>query len=454
MSDEHDKDEPEQKKTPMSPIEQLAQEQLDAEENARMLAMERDDAPDDEELQTAYPCPEVVWQGVFADVADIVHQRTWEVWLGTLAALGALAHRQIHVRYHGTLCGNVYGLLIKPTGTGKKLCTDICEHLLPPWYRQAGTVSSGPGLGPILATIDREKNGTIIAITPHPAIMILHEWTSLAKYLKIQFSTLSEDLNKIFDCPNYHSISRSDREKTGGHVSIPIPTLSILGTTTDKLFRSQITDEMIFSGFLNRYLILPGSRIPWKFYDVDRAGVDLTLLSQQVRLPQSPPPFLGERLPLDTCYTPAAWQNMYDWGFAFFEEGLMHDENDTPMAERLHVYAHKIALLYAWAAETDRVEEAHVAAAQAVIETSAQYLLELGKKNSVEVPPMKRYEIDVAEKVLNLVTRRPGRLTMRLIHKDHLKKSATYAEIKRTVGNLLDSGAIAQNETGWLFPLD
>jgi hypothetical protein len=434
---------------PRTLLEQLAQEQLDQEQRDReQLAREAAE----EEPAAAYPCPDILWQGVFLEVADIVRQRSWEVWLGTLTALAALAHRQIEVRYYGRVCGNIYGLLIKPTGTGKKLCTDVCEQLLPTWYRQVGTVSSGPGLGPVLADIEREKGGKILAVTPHPTIMVLHEWTSLAKYLKIQFSTLSEDLNKIFDCPDYHSISRSDRERTGGHVSIPTPTLSILGTTTDQLFRAHITDEMIFSGFLNRYLILPGSYVPWRAYEEEQAEVDLTVLSQQIQFPAAPPPILGYRNALKDCYTPDAWEAMYHWQVSFFEDGIMSQANETPMAERLHVYAHKIALLYAWAGKFDQIEEGHVAAARAVIETSARYLQELGQRGDVTVPPQQRYAIDLTEKILSLIQRRPGQLSVRLIHKNHLRKSATYTEVKRTVGSLVEGEVLFQNDRGWLFP--
>lgn len=427
-------------------LEQLAQEQLDDEENARILEQEREiEEESDEEPQDTHveiPCPDAIWRGPFAQVAEVARQRSWEVWMGTFAAIAALSRRSIMVRYHGRLSTNVYCLLIKPTGKGKRLVTDICEGLLPEYYRKAGTVSSGPALGPVLADIEREKGGRIINITSYPVILIIQEWTSLVKYLNIQHASLSEDLNKIFDCPLYHNISRSDREKTGGNMQIPQPTLSILGTTSDKLFTHHVTEQMLYGGFLNRYLILPGSSTAWKLYDEDQAGLDLDKLPGLMALPLAPHDVFSQNPTLKECYATEAWEWFYAWGLEFFEHGIMTGSaKDVPMTERLHVYFHKIALLYAWAEHAQQVEIEHVEAAKLVIEASYAYLRALAEEGAdITIPPAQKYEVDIDNRIRELVRDRPGQLDVSTLYKNHLRKTATYAKIKAAVSAGIEAG--------------
>ncbi len=221
-----------------------------------------------------FPCPDILWQGLFAVIGERLKKFTWEVWMGALCGLGATAHKNVHFQYHRPLYGMIYGLLISPTGTGKGLCTDTCRALLPEFYTVRRSVKSGAGLFPILAAITKDRRGNIVAITPRPAILVIEEWTTLLKSAKIEFSDLQETLNELFHSPFAHNLSRSDSEKSGGDRVVENPILSICATTTESLLREQITTRMIRAGFLNRYLIVPGSGEPWDFYDPERAGID------------------------------------------------------------------------------------------------------------------------------------------------------------------------------------
>jgi hypothetical protein len=180
----------------------------------------------------AFACPEVLWRGRFADVANALGKRSWEIWAGTFAALAAVAHRQVHLRYHGHLYGMAYVLLVKPTGLGKSECTQTCRALLPANYVIRDAVQSGPGLAPVLAEIHRHKGGQVRQVRPRPAILVIEEWTTLLKNMAIQNSTLMDALNTLFQRASDWNISRSDRPGAGGDLVIPEPALSICATTT------------------------------------------------------------------------------------------------------------------------------------------------------------------------------------------------------------------------------
>jgi len=185
---------------------------------------------------------------MFAQIGDRLKKRSWEVWLGTLCALGAVAHKNLHWHYYRPLFGMVYGLLISPTGQGKGIVADVCDALLPEGYTKRDSVQSGPALFPILAKIERNEKGKILKIIPRQAILIIEEWTALLKASKIEFSNLQEILNNLFHHTRPWNVSRSDTEKSGGDREVANPTLSICATTTASLLHEQVSEKMIRSG--------------------------------------------------------------------------------------------------------------------------------------------------------------------------------------------------------------
>src|SRR5215510_15779871 len=98
-----------------------------------------------------------------------------------------------------------------------------------------------------------------------PALLISEEWSRLLQMAGIEHSTLIEDLNALFQRQRPWSQSRSHKLKSGGNITIRNPTLSICGTSTIKLFTANLSARLIYSGYLNRYLILPGES-EWEEY--------------------------------------------------------------------------------------------------------------------------------------------------------------------------------------------
>jgi hypothetical protein len=335
----------------------------------------------------------------------------------------------------------MYGLLVAPTGAGKSVCTDICEALLPADYHINTSVQSGPGLVPILGEAVRDAKGKVTSVIPQPAILILPEWTALVKNLKIQNATLSQDLNTLFDGKDRLTISRSDSNKTGGgRLEIPTPSLSICATTTESMFHEEVTASMIRSGFLNRYLILPGSHTRWKFED-PTAGVNYGNLRDI--FPRGQPHAFGLGQSMWDMYTPEGRGYVRWYGDPLFE-GLMNTNgngnNTSDVYKRLHTYAHKIALIYAWADRAPLITQDHAMAAQVVIETSLAYLRQLID----DTPPELSFQQKTKKTLEELICTQVGQLgtaPKRGIVK-RLQRKWGYSTVSDAVESLVKSGAL------------
>lgn len=387
---------------------------------------------------TDWPCPDILWQGLFAQIGDRLKKRTWEIWLGTLTAMGATAHKNLHWHYHRPLYGMVYGLLISPTGQGKGLCADLCHALLPEFYTVRDSVQSGPALFPILARIEKNEKGKTTGIFPRPAILIIEEWTTLVKSAKIEFSNLQETLNNLFHRTHPWNMSRSDTDKSGGDREIADATLSICATTTESLLREQLPPSMMRSGFLNRYLIIPGSHSTWDFYDEDMAGVDVNIAKGN--LDHLVAHTFGAGRNVWMAYEPDAKERLIEWGRQLFNPLMQLSTLEAESLKRLHTYSHIIALLYAWSAQVPRVTLPHVEAAIAVIAISKAFVEQMIGHSEVEIPKFKQYEMGLEQRIIAKVEREPG-VTIRKCCQD-LRASGSCQDIIRTARSLATSGAI------------
>jgi primase-polymerase (primpol)-like protein len=126
--------------------DEAAQAAADEQENAHTTAQEREEDPVD--LTTP---PKILWQGVFQSVAEKLQLWTWEVWMGTYAALCARAHRNLHFYYYTDhLYGMNYSLLINKTGAGKNIIVNIVRDLLGESYKIRTGIQSGAALVPVV----------------------------------------------------------------------------------------------------------------------------------------------------------------------------------------------------------------------------------------------------------------------------------------------------------------
>ncbi len=427
-------------------LTQAADALLDEEENAVTLAQERDT---DEAATPVFPCPDVVWQGGFLQVAEALGHRSWEVFMGAACGLGALAAKSIDVRYYGRLKCPLYGLLIKPTGTGKSICTDTFQGLLPEWYSTSGAVQSGPGLLTIVAKVERDKNGNVGKVHTLPAALIIEEWTRLAKNLKLQFSTLMEDMNQIWDGKRWN-ISRSDANKTGGgNVVVHDPLLTVCATTTESLFTEEVTPRMVRSGFLNRYLTLPGSMKRWKLIELDAAAIDYDVLMAVRDRYLQHPHRLGDGRPLWDLYTPEALECYRAWGEPLLEPIMDSKGPEADLYKRLHTNAQKLALIYAWSSYSPHIELSHIQAVISILDVSRRYVASLMEETEITAPAHVRYEIEAKDRVCQKIQKESGKVDLRKLGTD-LRKSMRSSDIRKCVQELLSEGQVKKVDGRWL----
>lgn len=416
----------------------------DTEENIETLAQERElpSVP----VVVDYPCPDILWQGRFAQIAERLGKHSWEVWMGTLCAMGAVAHKHLYWHYYRPLYGMVYGLLIAPTSSGKGTVADVCAALLPEHYTVRDSIQSGQALFPILANVKKDSQGKILSIHPRPAMLLIEEWTTLVKASKMEFSQLQETLNNLFHRKRPWNVSRSDAERSGGDRIVENPTLSICATTTDSLLQQCISPAMIRSGFLNRYLIVPGSRTPWKYFDPDRAKINADRVKGY--LDDLASYEWGDGAAFDLAYTTEARAAIDEWGTPFFEPLMAKQDLEAESLKRLHLYSHVIAFLYAWSEQASLVTKKHVEAAIAVCEVSKLFVESLVADDAGDVmlPQYKQYEVTLEHKILAKVQREPG-VTVKAIAND-LRRNALYKDIVEMVRSLTKSDRLRIDRRG------
>jgi hypothetical protein len=338
----------------------------------------------------------------------------------------------------------VYGLLIKGTGMGKGVSTDLCRGLMPDWYVIRDAVQSGPALAPILADIVRDKKGKVESCTSHPALLLIEEFTVLLKNAGIQHSTIIDSINSLFHRTWPWNLSRSDRPNSGGgDVVIKDLTLSILATTTEALFKEYVTPQMIRSGFLNRFLTLPGDATPWKFYDPDGAGkiIDRNLgVFDHLEAHK-----MGEGKTVWEAYTPEALSRIVGWGEQTFEPIMQASGLEAESVKRLHVYAHVIGLLYAWGEQRPLVNLEDVECSIAVIETTQRFLQALiTEDREPEVPKFKAYEMTLEQRILVKVTEAAERGIRRRTVVQALQRHATTPDLYAFITKMVQAGTLRE----------
>lgn len=412
--------------------------QADADTNARIL---KDERP----VEEPYPVPDSLWQGVFAEVAKTLKRFTWEVWLGTFAALCAKARRNLHCHYFSDhIYGNNYALLINRTAAGKNLVVNITRALLGSTYKIRNGVQSGPGLVPLLTDDSLKATEGRLEVRGVPVLLLCSEWSRIAQMSGIQNATLQEDLNDVFMRHYPWSLTRSHKSNSGGDIIITDPTLTVAGTTTRTLFAQVVTDKALGNGTINRYLIVPGTAV-WEEYDGQSYHPEKSCAGLLDRLGGHAFGFGAE---IKTLYSPEAWSV-----FRAFQTDviapLQRDETGTPALKRLDVHYHHVAALYAWQTQAKRIELAHVQAAQAVVETSKAFVEELLEERACTFELTKQQAADegMEKRVLTTVKQFPG-LTRREFSRKVANDKGGYTAWMKTLEALLKAEALTTKRNG------
>jgi hypothetical protein len=394
---------------------------------------------------TGYPCPEILWQGIFAKVAALLHLWTWEVWFGVFGALCARAFRNLHCYYYSDhIYGNSYSLLVNNTGAGKNFVVNLARSLLGDQYKVRAGLNSGPALVPILTDDSLKSKGGRLEVRGVPVLLLCSEWSRIAQMAGIEHATLQEDLNDLFMRHYPWSQSRSHKNPSGGDIVITNPALTIVGTTTRTLFHQTLTDKALGSGTINRYLIVPGTATfePYtgKSYRADQnvTGLIDPLITHT----------FGSGREIKDLYSSEAWAAF----LAFQEEfitPLMNNPDTSEALKRLHLHLQHVAALYAWQQQSPFIELDHFQAAKAVIEISHKFTVELLAERAKSFEPTKIQEVEAAmeQRAIAKLKKSPG-LTRREFSRQMSKDRGGYSAWVKTIEGLIKAGAITTKRKG------
>lgn len=392
-----------------------------------------------------YPCPDILWQGIFKLVAELLGLRTWEVWLGVFGALCARVHRNLHCYYFSDhIYGNSYALLVNATGRGKNLVVNLVRSLLGEEYKIRSGLNSGPALVPMLTDDSLKAKDGRLEVRGVPVVLLSSEWSRIAQMSGIEHATLQEDLNDLFMRHYPWSQARSHKNPSGGDIVITNPTLTVVGTTTRKLFHAALTDKALGSGTINRYLIVPGSATfnayTGKSYRADEsvAGLIDHLKAYTFGLGRE----------IRDLYSPDAWAEF----LAFQEAVILPLHNDPDASEalmRLHLHLQHVAALYAWQTQSQQIELDHFKAAKTVIETSYKFVMELLAERAASFEPTKVQEVEAAmeKQVVAKLRKYPG-LTRREFARKVAQDKGGYGAWVKIVDSLVKAGAVTTKKKG------
>jgi putative DNA primase/helicase len=413
-------------------------ESSDEEENARMTEQERE----------VEDTPDCLWPGLFGKAARVLGEYSWWVWVATYLALGARAHKNLHLRYYRPLHGMVNVLLLSKTSTGKSLPLDAAEYLLPGYPSVATGVQSAEGLLEILCeTEPPQKKGDRPTYRSVNALLLLPEFSALVKAAKIENSRLPEALNAIFQSEKPYTIARSTRLATGGKIIVPDPRLSIFATTTVESYAALLAryPDLISNGFFNRYLTLPGRTKRWKFIELEHAAAPMEELAHL---------FNGlvyhewkDTRSIWHLFAPDALARMQEWEAEF--EKLMNDDPALlrDCLGRLHFYSVHIAALSAWSEKRTTIICSDVDMALAVCKKARAFMEQvLSQTPDPEIPALKQFEIGLEGKILDKIRSQPG-MTERDLNRC-LARQGSSADIHRSLASLQKAGVISTQKKG------
>ncbi len=424
------------------------EEQADTEDSARGYEDKAEDKAEpktEAKPTTPYPCPDILWQGIFKSVADKLGLWTWEVWQGTFGALCAGAQRNLHCYYYSDhVYGNSFSLLVNPTGAGKNIVVNIARTLLGETYKVRTGLNSGPALVPMLTDDSLKAKEGRLEVRGVPVLLRCSEWSRIAQMAGIEHATLQEDLNDLFMRHYPWSQSRSHKSSTGGDIVITNPTLTVVGTTTRTLFHQALTDKALGSGTINRYLIVPGTATfqayTGKSYRADESVLGLIdhLKTHTFGLGQE----------IKALYSPEAWEAFLAFQDTFILP-LHNDPSTSEALKRLHLHLQHIAALYAWQTQSPCIELDHFEAAKAVIETSHKFVTELLEERAKTFEPTRIQEVEAAmeQQVIAKLKKSPG-LTRREFARQMSKDKGGYTAWGKTIDALIKAGAITTKRKG------
>lgn len=357
----------------------------------------------------------------------------------------ATAFRNLHAFYFSShLYGNAYGLLINYTGTGKELINNTVRDLLSTAdYTIRTGIQSGAALVPLLTDEDLKNKTGRLELKGRKVVLLATEWSRIVSVAGIEHSTVIEDLNDLHMRHWPWTFSRSHKTQSGGDISIAETALTIIGTTTRKLFHPALTDRMIGGGAINRYLILPGSAefqpYQGRSYKTDTLAGKLDHLKAYA---------WGSGRELKDLYAPDAW-DAFDEFQKDFIVPLMRNPDTSETLSRIHLHLQHLACLYAWQEKSQLIKLSHFEAAKEIIQVYHRFVTQLLEERTKAFEPTRIQEVESAmeKRVIDKLKKSPG-LTRREFSRQMSKTKGGYAGWGKIIDQLIKAGAIFTKESG------
>jgi hypothetical protein len=391
------------------------------------------------------PIPEIARQGFVNDYIDIMRPTTeapegFHLGVG-LTVFGAMIGRSVYANFGKRLHANLFTLLVGDSGQSRKDTAIGCGvTLLKTSYTAPATeVATGHkasvmrvGSGVKVATDISSGEGLISTLKEHPnVLMYLSEFSRLmGNANRLGTRTIAPVLMEAFDTPD----TLSNLSKLNP-VEAKEPYLSILAATQPRILEGLMSDGDIHSGFINRWLIIPGKSDSPNFWppEIDYAWLEIIFRGITELIGTS-----GEPRAIDgSDAAKAFWK---DWYEAHWYAERSDDE--ASMAVRHPVMAIKIALIYAVLGGDAVIDRKHLETGVAIVEWMSAQVAPL--LPSWGASPLAKLE----QRVVAVLTER-GPMKRRDISRIvHNPRRWTAQDIKRTIDALLDNGVIAADATG------
>jgi hypothetical protein len=391
------------------------------------------------------PIPDIARQGYIDEYIQIMRPTTEAsegFHLGVaLTVLGAMIGRTVYANFGKRLHSNLFTLLVGDSGESRKDTAIGCGiTLLKTTYNtasemavtssKASTVMVSSGVK--IATDISSGEGLISTLKDNPNIlMYLSEFARLMGNANRQGTkTIAPVLMEAFDTPD----ALSNLAKLNP-VEAKEPYLSILAATQPRILEGLMSEGDIHSGFINRWLIIPGKSIKPNGWppEMDREWLQSLFqnITATIGLNQQPRAMNG------SDEAKAYWTEWYEKHW--YQE---RNEEEKSMAVRHPVMAIKIALIYAVLSGDPILEPHHLEIGIAIVGWMALQIAPLLPNWGAS--PLAKLE----HRVIAVLTERGPMKRRDISRLAHNPRRWTSQDIKRTIEALLDNGVIAQDAQG------
>lgn len=370
--------------------------------------------------------PEDAWFGWFAEYRELVTHLTvapdqFHLASALTMASGMLG-RRIRTKWGADLFGNLFTALIGPSGSSKKDTAITWALALPqiihggviraPGYSLSRDVSSAEGIVQML----KQEPNTLLYLTELSVLM--------SNARRKGTSTILDKLIEAFDSPHVlENLSKLNPNKAEN------PYLSIIAATQPTRFASQITQDDIDGGFLNRWLIIPGvgrgrMGVPG---EIDEAAAS-ELFGRLADAVNSYP--TGSTLRL----TESAKQLVSEW-YGRIQDSTGDDEDYATMRQRAQTIAVKIALVYAVSDRSPAIDEEHVLPSMALVDWSWENVRTMMADWAVGTDAM------IENKIMDALTKR-GPMSRRDLRSTCRNRKWSSIDFTRTLDSMLKNETV------------